>query len=396
MRVLVTTESRFECTPDGACWTQGPSGFEFWRRYLDVFDEVAIVARVRKVAVAPNSGVRADGPGVSVLALPYYVGPWQYLRHARRLGRAAAGLLQRGDAVILRAPGMAASLLCAAVNKMRRPYAVEVVGDPQDVFARGGVRSILRPILRRRIPATLRRQCQGACAVAYVTTSNLQDRYPAAPGAFVSTYSSIDLPDEAFASSPREFARIGRPQRVLFIGSLEQMYKAPDVLIKAVGMMVHRGIAIQLTMIGEGRHRSELEAQSATAGLSGVIRWFGALPSGAPIRAALDEADLFVLPSRTEGLPRAMIEAMARGVPCLGTRVGGIPDLLSPGELVPPGDAAALMTKMTELLSDSARLTALSRENISKARSYAREVLRPRRRAFYETVRNMTRRAHLT
>lgn len=387
MRLLVTTESRFDCTSDGVCWSSGPTGYEFWTRYLEVFEEVAIAARVREVVRPATSLSRVNGPGVSVEPLPYYVGPWQYLRKLPRLRRRSAGLLRPTDALILRAPGIVAGLIHSAVLRTARPYGVEVVGDPVEVFSPGGVRSILRPFLRRQIPARLRQQCRGASAVAYVTLSNLPERYPAAPGAFVTDYSSIDLPNEAFASGPRDFSATHQPWRLLFIGSLEQMYKAPDVLIDTVGQLVRGGTSLTLTVIGDGRHRSQLEQQATLAGLSGIVQFAGEFTAGDAIRAALDEADLFVLPSRSEGLPRAMIEAMARGLPCVGTSVGGIPDLLSSNEMVSPGSSVELARKVKELLSDPGRLARLSRENLAKAHSYSRVVLQPRRRAFYEAVR---------
>jgi glycosyltransferase involved in cell wall biosynthesis len=104
----------------------------------------------------------------------------------------------------------------------------------------------------------------------------------------------------------------------------------------------------------------------------------------------LDTADLFVHPSRTEGLPRALIEAMARGLPCIGSNVGGIPELLSPAEQVPAGDANALEAKLCEVLGDPQRLVRLSRENLAKAREYHADALRPRRQAFYRAVLEAT------
>src|SRR5690606_2722669 len=114
------------------------------------------------------------------------------------------------------------------------------------------------------------------------------------------------------------------------------------------------------------------------------------LSSGQAVRDELDQADLFVLASRTEGLPRAVIEAMARGLPCIGTSVGGIPELLPTEDLVPPGDADTLARKISEVSRSPERMAAMSRRNLKKAADYRDDVLRQRRNAFYEIVKERT------
>jgi glycosyltransferase involved in cell wall biosynthesis len=390
MKVLIATESRFDRTPDGNCWNVGSSGYEFWQRYLEVFDEVRILGRVQDVPVAPQRAVRADGPGISLVPLPYYLGPWAYLSKYGSLRRAARRAADTHDSVIIRTPGAAADLLVSAFGRSGRPYGAEVVGDPYDVFVPGGVRTVLRPILRWRMTNDIRRQCAHACAVAYVTAGFLQRRYPAAPAAHVASYSCVDLTDDAFVSEPRGVSPTGGTRRIVFVGSLEQMYKAPDVLIDAVAAACARGGDLRLTLLGDGRHREELEARAGARGLAGRVQFLGYLPTGDAVRKELDAADLFVLPSHTEGLPRALIEAMARGLPCIGSSVGGIPELLSSSERVTPGDVDALASRILEVLGDGERCCRLSRENLQRARDYHLDALRPRRLAFYRAVREAT------
>jgi glycosyltransferase involved in cell wall biosynthesis len=390
MRVLIPTEARFDRTADGTCWNVGSSGYEFWQRYLDEFDEVCILARVRDVQRAPTNGLRADGPNVSLAPLPYYLGPWAYLRQYYSFRRAARRAVEPDDAVIVRAPSIAGDLVVSALNKDDRPFGIEVVGDPLDVFVRGAVRSAFRPLLRQSIPRALRRQCARACAAAYVTSDSLQRRYPAISATHVTRYSSIDLAEEAFVRDPRPPSATAGTRVIVFVGSLEQLYKAPDILIDAVAAAIRRGADLRLNLIGDGKHRRELEDRAIARGISDRVRFLGHLPPGESVRRELDAAHLFVLPSRTEGLPRALIEAMARALPCIGSNIGGIPELLSPSEQVLPGDVDVLEARLLEVLGDPERLARLSRDNLEKAREYHTEALRPRRRAFYRAVREAT------
>jgi glycosyltransferase involved in cell wall biosynthesis len=83
-----------------------------------------------------------------------------------------------------------------------------------------------------------------------------------------------------------------------------------------------------------------------------------------------------------------MVEAMARALPCIGTRVGGIPELLEEEDLVPPGDPIRLAGKIAEVLNSGTRLAAMSKGNLAKAAEYRDDWLAPRRNDFYHHVRN--------
>ena len=122
-------------------------------------------------------------------------------------------------------------------------------------------------------------------------------------------------------------------------------------------------------------------------GLGESVRFLGAVPPGPPVEQFLDGIDLFVLVSHTEGLPRALVEAMARGCPAIGSHVGGIPELLEPEDLVRPGDFEQLAAKIMEVLREPGRLCSMAGRNHSKAHYFSPEQLQATRREFFEEVR---------
>jgi glycosyltransferase involved in cell wall biosynthesis len=186
-------------------------------------------------------------------------------------------------------------------------------------------------------------------------------RNAARADAFRTADSAVRRTMEALVPQP------GR-QIVLAAGRLSPD-KGFHILIDAIPAVLARAPEARWMICGDGTQRGELERQVRDAGLLGVVAFAG-------FRDDLDQwmpnADLFVLPSFTEGLPNVLLEAHAAGVPVVATAVGGTPELVLDGEtglLVPPDDPAALADRMTQLLAD----TALRRRMSQAARTRVRE-----------------------
>ncbi len=178
-------------------------------------------------------------------------------------------------------------------------------------------------------------------------TSELVRAHGVEPAATFPAY--MDL-DPFLATPPR--ALPDRPV-ALFVGVLER-YKAVDVLAEAWRRASPRVPAAELRLVGRGTMTDAVER--LVAELPHCTTWVPRL-STPEVARALDEATLLVLPSRSEGLGRVVIEAFCRGRGVVGSRVGGIPDLVEDGAsgvLVPPGDAGALADALVRVLTDKA------------------------------------------
>jgi glycosyltransferase involved in cell wall biosynthesis len=153
--------------------------------------------------------------------------------------------------------------------------------------------------------------------------------------------------------------------RLLYLGGFHDPVKGGHVLLDALPAIVARHPGVQLTIAGPGDPPPRLDSANGNAS------WLGWLDADAKARA-LRDADIFILPSTSEGLPVALLEAMAYGKPIVATRVGGIPDVLADGTeglLVPPGDVAALADAITVLVGDPVRARALgsaARERVAE------------------------------
>ena len=397
MKVMVSLEERFIRDFAGQVYSQSAFGYKFWQRYLQVFDEVLVFARMTDEPKQISSAKRSDGPAVKFISLPCFIGPWQFLQQYPRLKSIAKKAVNLADAFILRVPGTVSNLLWHQLLKKNIPYAVEVVGDPQDSLASGSVKSVVRPFVRKRFAKEMTQQCKMAAACSYVTEYSLQKRYP--PGSWSTHYSSIELAPEIVVDDPvinKRIERINRkygpnePWRICYAGTMAQLYKAPDILIDAVAQCVADGLNLELVMLGDGKYRGQLEQQVQSLGIGDKVKFLGALPAGKAVYEQFDKADLYVLPSRQEGLPRSIIEAMARGLPCIGSTVGGFPELLAAEDLVPPGDVKALVDKLEAVLADANRMEKMLSRNLIVAKKYSLNELNRRRVEFYKKIVEQT------
>jgi glycosyltransferase involved in cell wall biosynthesis len=350
---------------------------------------VRLLVRALNRPRPPEAWEEVTGPGIEGIPLPDFHSPLEFAKSFREMRRVVRSAVKESEAIHLRPPCLIGGIFWRTLEA-GRPYGVEVIGDPYDLFGPGAFPEKMRPLYRTWFSRRLRLQCAHATAAAYVTEHGLQTRYPPAPDAFVTYFSDVDLREEAFATRPRSTFQRQGSTTLIMVGSLEQLYKGPHILVEAVALALRRGANIRLVIVGEGKRRQDLETQVDSLSIRDRVKFVGQVPAGEGVRRHLDAADVFVLPSFQEGLPRAMIEAMARGLPCLGSEVGGIPELLSPQDLVPPGDVLALADKICEVTGDPGRMALMSTRNLEKASEYREQTLRERRVAFYLQVKEQT------
>jgi glycosyltransferase involved in cell wall biosynthesis len=391
MEVTVTLGHPYFRDSEGAVWTLSNLDHGFWQRYLQVFESANIITRVRSVTEIPDGVRRVDGPGVRVSDVVPFQGPWGYVKHRAQVLKDVQRAIPVDDAIMLRVPGQLASNVESLIRPTNRPYGVEVVGDSYESLSSAALQHPLQPFFQWWNTRGQQRQISRSQAVAYVTQNALQRRYPPSTDAFSTHYSSIDLGDEAFTSTDERAFSSAPPYTLVFVGSLQLSVKGLDVLLGAMSEAKNlEGLPLRLFVLGDGERRGAYEEQTKALQLVEDVTFLGKVSAGEPVRAIMDRADLMIHPSRSEGLPRAVIEAMARGLPCIASAVGGIPELLPAEDLVTPGDPHALARKIHEVVGNPERLRTMSSRNRLKAEEYHANVLQERRNALYRHLKDET------
>jgi glycosyltransferase involved in cell wall biosynthesis len=162
---------------------------------------------------------------------------------------------------------------------------------------------------------------------------------------------------------------LGLPEGVPVIGlvaRLDHWGKGHRELFEAMAFLMERH-PVRALIVGGGRRMEEVRQSAESLGLGGVVHFLGPRPD---VPDLLNAMDIFVLPSSSEGLSLALLEAMAAGLPVIATAVGGTPEVVTDGEnglLIPPRDAGSLAAALERLLTDPAgaqRLGATARAHV--------------------------------
>ena len=312
------------------------------------------------VVLALGAGLRARGHAVMLAAL---VGPGGDAHpipaQARALGLEVETLTHPTRAYLSERRAL------LALMQRWRPSAVHTHGYRADVVAglaarAAGVAQVttahgfIGGDWRGRLYEWLQLQTARRAAAAVAVSTPIVERYRRAgvPA------SRIHLLRNAWSGReplPRDEARraLGVDAAEPLVGWIGRVSheKGADVLIEALARM--SAARPLVAFVGDGPERESLAARAAALGLTDRLYWLGLVPDAGLLASAFD---VFVLSSRTEGTPIALLEAMAARLPIVATAVGGVPDVVSKDEawLVPSGDPAALAAALDAALADPA------------------------------------------
>lgn len=316
----------------------------------------------------------ADGIEVATRAIATAKGPGRAMRAGSYFLSLAALLVREAkdaDVVYCRFLGDAA--VTASLLKRLGLLAAPLVATPASAGA-GGDMAYLGSVPGR---ALLVRLLERGCDRINIISPALADELR---GAGFSGCSFTAIPNGVPLRPLQRPARRGGSTRLVCVSRLVEQ-KGVDLLLEALAGNLHA--AWTLHLVGDGPDEARLRERAVALRIDGRIHWHGRLPAAA-VRDQLMAADLFVLPSRYEGMSNAALEAMEAGLALLITRCGGIDLHVDPsmGWVVPSGDASALANGLraalgtdSETLADMGRNARLMAEETFSIESMARRHL---------------------
>ena len=224
--------------------------------------------------------------------------------------------------------------------------------------------------------------------VHYVTKSFLQQRYPTNGKSLGCSDANLDKANPTSLSMRLEKSKSKQPSdniNIITIGHIDVRYKGQEYAIRAIAQLLKEGKSnyhYHLIGAGEGTYLKKLAAQLQ---VEENVHLLGR-KTPEEVMNILTDADIYVQPSITEGLPRSVVEAMSTALPCIGFNTGGIPELLEPEYIAKLKDVNGLVQRIKDLEDGEKYQTAATR-NFHKAKEYEHSILSSKIRQFFGQIK---------
>lgn len=389
MKALFVHDTYYAENKDGEVYAFGAFPYKLWEeRFLPHFEELTIIGREKKFNDKDVQGQpRADGAKVSFHLLPNINSPLKRLFGSKDVIHAIEKEVRAHDLVIIRGPVEFGMIAAAAARKSGIPYVVEMSGCAYDhTYYHGStIGKLYAPVKLRRA----QKMVWQADAVIYVTQNFLQMRYPTK--GHQAAASNVEINQAPIDVLEKRLAKIesyNLPLKIGLMGNYGNHLKGVGIAIKALGHVKNNVPPFEFRILGKG-DSSLWKDYINEAGLQGRVFFDAPRKPGAPVMEWLDQLDFYIQPSFHEGLPRALIEALSRGLPALASDAGGTEELLTPDNIHIRGDIEELAHRLEAVIGDKVWMKEQAHLNFDTAKMYSRDMLLPIRQNFWSDVRKM-------
>lgn len=282
------------------------------------------------------------------------------------------------DVIILRLPSAIAAIAFEYATSINKPVLIEKVACVYDALWNYDWRGkLIANQKMKKYQAIL----QKASHTIYVTDYFLQSRYPT-KGKSIGCSDVIvnDLDDSILNKRILKIKNLPKIATIATVAAIDVPYKGQADVIKAISILKKQNVLFHYKIVGQG-DTSRLNKIIDQHQVADLVEIVGPLKS-AQVFEFLDTIDVYVQPSKQEGLPRAVIEAMSRACPVIGSDIAGIPELISKNSLFEAGNIKEIVGLLKSLNKEI--LVQWSNENFLKSKTFERKTLDIKREEFYK------------
>ncbi|WP_199507183.1 MULTISPECIES: glycosyltransferase family 4 protein [unclassified Psychrobacter] len=376
---------------DNMFYSEGKMTDEVLSRYIAFQDSLSVISRIEEID-DPKGLSKIQGINVSffpVKGLSFSkIFSYYFLANTKLI----FSNIIYNDFVVIRLPSFLGVYTLLLNMLIRKKFFIEMVGDPKEALITSRENINLPFKLFACIFSGLNSFfIKRADGVIYVTQFALQKAYPT--NGLADYASNVEVLIQERFIDIKDYEVNEKNFKIGLIGSFNNHYKGIAEAIKAIGFLKNSMENVELHILGSGSLESHYRSVAKELGINDLVFFDGILKGGDEVAKWLSSLDLYIQPSYTEGLPRALIEAMSVGLPAVASNVGGIPELLSKDTLIKPYDSEALAKKIKDFVDSQQLRFEQGKLNYQKAKEYDQNVLKKRRSEFWQSARDIVKRS---
>lgn len=355
---------------------------EMFKRYFSVVDKLYIVVRTYKSdkTYQELNMKPLTISNIEVVEVQNFNSLKGFIIEKKKFEKSIEELVRTADLIFARMPSNTSNTVLKVARKLKKRYLVENGGCAWDSYWNHGlIGKMVAPLMY----LSEKKYVAGADYATYVTKEFLQRRYP---NQNVTTNCSnvyLQNVEEKVLEDRINKIKCTDCQKVVFgqaVNSIDVKYKGEHLVLQAMGILKKQGIIIEYQVVGPGTGEFLLEVAKKFDVLD-QFRIIGTLKKE-EIFDWYKSIDVYIQPSKQEGLPRSVIEAMSVGNPCLGSRIAGIPELLDEECLFNPNSINTIVEAMKKLLNTET-MTNQATINFERAKEYNIVDIENRRREIF-------------
>lgn len=361
-------------------------GFDIVKRYADNFEQVRMIARIKHVDSnhLDMHNILLPWNNIDYCNVPFFNSMSGLVKNYKDISGQITEAIKGCDIALVRSPSLVGFLTLRKIGDLM-PYALEVVANPYEMYkgysGMQKIQSLIMHFIQKHF-------CKNAIGIAFVTKKSQQKIYEINKKKDNNThYSSIELRRDFFYEKPFDHINVTDTAKPLIISHVANMIvgnlKGHKEVLQVAASLQKKGRKVKVMFAGDG---PDVDYYKELAEKNDVDYQFLGFIDKNQLRELLQKSDFFLFPSKSEGLPKVLIEAMAVSLPCIASNVGGIPELLPTSSIFDSYDVDGMAQRILELASNKQKYMDNACLMYNTALEYESSVLALRREAFYRRL----------
>lgn len=368
-------------TDNNIRYTTGGLDCKKLSEYVDYFGKITVFSRERKIK---ETDTKEKMSVASIENVTFESIPNLKSLFSKETKKAIKKIIEESDFIIIRLPSYIGLVAASEAEKQNKNYLVEMVACPWDALWNYG--QISKKIFALPTYLLNKKVVKKSPNVIYVSEKFLQQRYPT-KGENIGCSDVVlkNINNDVIDNRLSKIETMNKKHlKLCTLANLELKCKGQHFVIKAIANLRKKGIDVEYYLAGGG-NANNLMNLAKKYDVQDKIHILGSLPHD-KIFDLLDDIDVYIQPSLQEGLPRSVVEAMSRACPVIGSRTGGIPELINEEYIFERKSVKGIEKQIIKILENNNLLKKVAKDNFEKSKDFEINTLKQKREQFYKKI----------